>query len=77
MDLQTRLKEARNALHQLMIGRSVVEVTDQNGEKLRYTAANRTDLKQYVAELEAELAACQNGGDYSHLGPMRVWGARG
>lgn len=48
-----RLHEANTAYHALMIGQSLVEVTDQNGERVRFTAAKRADLYAYIQELNA------------------------
>lgn len=67
--LTERLEEARTALHDLRIGKSVVRFRDANGEEVTYTRANRDDLKAYIKELEDELAgvaACPRG-------PMRVF----
>lgn len=50
-----RLVEAQNALHALRIGQSAVEVRDSNGESVRFTAANESRLRQYIAELQAEI----------------------
>lgn len=54
-ELQTLLSEARAAYHKLMTGISLVEVTDQNGEKVRFTAARKTDLYAYIQDLERQL----------------------
>lgn len=42
---------------------------DMNGEEVRYTQANRADLKNYIAELELQIA----GGVTSIIGPMEFW----
>ncbi|MCW2276367.1 hypothetical protein M2321_003972 [Rhodoblastus acidophilus] len=58
------LTEARTALHQLQIGRRSVEVRE--GEKwVTYTTATVSELRGYVARLEAQIA---NGGTYSPSG---------
>lgn len=62
------LTEAQNALHALLTGSAVVEFTDQNGEKIRYTAAKKHDLIAYIAWLKGEL-----GLDVAPTGPMKVW----
>lgn len=69
LTLQQRLDEARSAYHDLQIGKAVAEVTDQNGEKIRYNAANRANLSAYIESLASELAGSQ-----AALGPMRFWG---
>lgn len=54
--VQDRLNEARNALHLLLIGQQEAEVRDSNGESVRFTTANVSRLRAYIAELEDELA---------------------
>lgn len=49
-----RLAEARDALHQLRIGKSVVTVHSAEGDSITYTAADRADLRAYVDELARE-----------------------
>lgn len=53
---EIRLLEARLAYHRLQTGQQEVEVRDANGESVRFTNANASRLKQYIAELEAEIA---------------------
>jgi hypothetical protein len=61
-----RLKEAENALHQLMIGGQPVEVRDQNGEAVKYTPANASRLRAYIAELKQQLGQhCSR--------PLEIW----
>lgn len=64
-----RLNEAENALHQLNIGKAVVEVVDQNGERVRFTVANSSRLSAYIKQLKAELA-----GNRDVNRPMQFWG---
>lgn len=63
--LQERLEEAKQALHDLALGKAMVEFRDSNGEVVRYNVANEPRLRRYIQELEAEIAgqACS--------GPMR------
>ena len=68
MTLQARLAEAEAAYHNLMTGRSVSEVVDQNGERVRYTPANKNGLATYIADLKSKL------GQGTGSGPMRFWG---
>lgn len=68
MTLQERIADAKAALHDLMTGRRVRVVVDQNGERVEYSAANRADLSAYIAMLEAELA-----GKSTAVGAMRPW----
>lgn len=55
------LAEARAAYHGLMIGRNVMLVTDQNGERVQFTQANKTDLLTYIRQLEAQCGDCSGG----------------
>ena len=53
--LKALLAQARAAYHKLMTGRAAVEITDQNGEKVRFTAAKKQDLYNYILQLEAAI----------------------
>lgn len=64
-----QLAEAELAYHRLMTGRSVQEVVDQNGERIRYTPASASRLAVYITELKALI-----GGVANSTGPMRFWG---
>ncbi|MCQ4311702.1 gpW family protein [Pseudomonas stutzeri] len=66
VDLQTQLQEAEQAYHNLMVGQSVAEFRDQNGELVRYTPANATRLLAYITSLKMQLGGCP-------VGPARVW----
>ena len=55
MTTQERLEEAEQALHELEIGRGVVSVTDQSGEKISYAFASRVALIKYIRTLKREL----------------------
>lgn len=55
LTLEQRLAAARDAYHNLMIGRSAREVVDQNGERVTFTATNKQQLYAYIRELEAQL----------------------
>lgn len=52
-----RLAEARLALHELQIGKSVVEVWHEDG-RMRYNAANKQDLVAYITTLESQCGGC-------------------
>lgn len=69
MTLQQQLAEAELAYHRLMTGRSVQEVVDQNGERVRYSPASAVRLAAYIADLKTRIA-----GDNGSTGPMRIWG---
>lgn len=53
--LQTQLADARAAYHALMTGTMARVVVDQNGERVEFTATNRSALYQYIQQLEAKL----------------------
>lgn len=61
-----RLVEAEAAYHALLTGKSAVEVADSNGDRIRYTTANRRDLKAYIDDLKAEIGETSRYG-----GPLR------
>lgn len=63
---QQRLDEANAALHALSLGRTVVEVTDSDGSKVRYNTSSASRLKDYIADLTAEIAGLPRFG-----GPIR------
>lgn len=69
MTLQDRLTEAENAYHSLMSGQAVVEFRDQNGETVRYQAANAFRLAAYIESLKDQI------GGYAAAAPMRIWGS--
>ena len=64
---QSRLTQAEQSYHSLMIGQSARVVVDQNGERVEYSAANAGRLAAYIAELKRLLGLGQTEG------PMRVW----
>jgi hypothetical protein len=59
LTLAERLVEAENAYHQLLIGGQAVEIRDSSGESIRYSMANASKLKAYIAELRALIAGTQ------------------
>lgn len=63
-----RLAEAEAAQHELLSGKAVREIVDQNGEKIAYQGANPARLAQYIDSLRAEIA-----GTTVPMGPMRVF----
>lgn len=62
-----QLEEARRAYHLLATGRMPRVVVDQNGERVEFTAANRSALYAYVQQLESKVCALKR----SHIGPAR------
>lgn len=67
---QQMLTDAQEAYHALLIGESVAEFRDQNGEIVKYTPANRNALASYIARLEKALGIGQVPGSSR---PMQVW----
>lgn len=55
MTTQELLTAARLAYHNLTVGGQVRVFVDQNGERVEYTAARRSDLLAYITGLEAQL----------------------
>lgn len=53
--LELLLAQAQQAYHNVMIGGSVREFTDQNGERIVYSSANRASLLAYINQLRAQL----------------------
>lgn len=65
-ELTQQLKEAKAARHALLIGEQAREFTDQNGERVTYTAANLNGLNAYIRDLERQLGiGCH---DYRPIG---------
>ena len=56
MTLAERLAEAESALHRLIIGRGVVEVTDANNERVSYSRTSLAALRAYIADLRRQIA---------------------
>lgn len=55
-ELKALLGEAETALHTLMTGRQAVSVSDGEGHAMTYSAATRSDLQAYIANLKALIA---------------------
>lgn len=68
MTLVQLLEAAEKSYHDLMTGRAVVEVMDQNGERVKYQAANAYRLATYIQELKNKI------GTYGGSAPMEFWG---
>lgn len=67
---QAMLDEAQTAYHALMLGESVVEYRDQNGERVVRHRADANKLLNYINWLKSELGVNTNS---VGNGPMRVW----
>lgn len=59
-----KLVEAQAAYHRLMTSQQPVEIRDSNGESIRYTIANASRLKAYIAELKNEIAGTVKAGPF-------------
>lgn len=68
--LTVRLEEAEAALHALATGTAAVEVTDSNGEKLVYNRASISELRKYVADLQAQIDAIGAASKAKAYGPL-------
>lgn len=60
--LQARLTEAREALHRLMTGAGVVAVGTASGRRVQYSETQAGELRRYIADLEAGIAAASATG---------------
>jgi len=63
------LTAAKAALHALILGESIVEATF-DGRTNKYTPADETRLRRYIAALESECGDATKG----HAGPVRFFG---
>lgn len=52
---QQMLDQAVAAYHKLMTGTAVVEVTDQNGERVRFQSMDSQKLYNYIQILRSQL----------------------
>lgn len=57
--LRTRLAEAEEAYHKLMIGEKEVTVSVGNFGSTTYNQASRTALESYIASLKSQIAAAE------------------
>lgn len=64
--LEQKLQEAEDALHALLLGQQARVITDQNGERVEFNAANRSALIAYIARLKHEIAGTSPS-------PVKVW----
>ena len=71
--IRQRLAQAKEAYHEVMMGKGTAEVRDSDGSSIRYNNANASRLKAYIAELEGLLRDCDT--QRRNKLPMRpVWG---
>lgn len=57
--LKSRLAEAEEAYHQLMIGAREVSVNIGNFGSVTYNQASLTNLETYIANLKSQIAAAE------------------
>lgn len=57
--LKTRLAEAEEAYHKLMIGEKEVSVSVGNFGSTTYNQANITQLESYISNLKSQIAAAE------------------
>lgn len=65
-EIQKRLTEAEKAYFDIISGRGIRTLVDQNGERIEYGPANLPRLSSHIAELKRALGCGQV------MGPMRV-----
>lgn len=53
--IRVKIAEAEAAYHSLMTGTMLVEVTDQSGERVKFSNSNRNNLYLYIGQLKALL----------------------
>lgn len=70
--LQARLTEAEQALHDLALGKRVVEIRHGQNELMRFTPANVAQLRAYAADLRGQLAAAGVSGYTGRARARRV-----
>lgn len=66
--LQARYADVDQALHDLQMGRAVVDVW-RDGRRITYAKADLTSLKDYRLELATQIAAVIAGGDPNAISP--------
>lgn len=65
--LRQRLAEAREAYHQLQLGRQRVSTRGGDGRQVTYTPADAERLARYIAVLERQLGDRQPGWGGTYL----------
>lgn len=70
-DLENKLAEAEKAYHALMTGTAVVEIVDQNGERVRFNNTTRGSLYTYMQELRSKIGNFCPMESTPVKGPMR------
>jgi hypothetical protein len=73
-DLRTKLAEAREALHKLMLGDKETQVGFGTNRLTQWAQANPDKLRAYISELEGKLAAATGDAAQSRRGPIYPMG---
>jgi hypothetical protein len=60
-EIETRITEAEVALHSLITGGGVVEITDADGSRVRYAESDVSKLQSYLSFLQLQLASTASG----------------
>lgn len=68
-ELLAKLADAEKAYHALMLGQQARVVVDQNGERVEFTAANKSGLYGYIMSLRSALGLLKPGCGYPSGGP--------
>lgn len=72
--IEQKLKDATASYHDLMMGRAVRVLVDQNGERIEYQSSNKNQLAAYIEQLQSQLDDCLSGTPTDRVkGPMRFF----
>ena len=52
---QQQLEDAEAKYHLLLTGQAARVMVDQNGERVEFKTANKSDLAEYIAQLKIDL----------------------
>jgi hypothetical protein len=69
-DLQTRLAEAKAALHKLVLGDKEVQVGFGTNRLTQWAPAKVPELRAYIAQLESELKSALGSAPRGPIYPM-------
>lgn len=69
------LREAEQAYFQISMGKNVIIVIDQNGERVEYQKANLSQLADLIRKMKLELTSCGllGGGNNNAHRPLRIY----
>lgn len=69
--LKAQLADAEKQYHSLITGTMARVVVDQNGQRVEFTAANRSTLGAYIASLQSQVSSCCGGAVSGALQALR------